>query len=67
MNREQRSTAGSHNSNLTKQSNRIYYQLSLNDVQIHFVDSMAGYERLLDRLFNVHHPDEELTIGFDCR
>ena len=67
MNREQRSIVTAHSSNPAKQSTRIYHQLPLNDVQIHFVDSDSGYERLLDRLFNVHHPDEELTIGFDCR
>lgn len=41
-----------------------YYQLPLKDVKIHFIDSMNGYQRLLDRLFN--NQNEELVLGFDC-
>ncbi len=35
-------------------------------MQIIFIDSMSGYERLLDRLFKVNNEDQELFIGFDC-
>ena len=39
-----------------------YYRVPLDSAQIHFIDSSAGYERLLARLFN----EEQLLIGFDC-
>ncbi|CAF3320514.1 unnamed protein product [Rotaria socialis] len=43
-----------------------YYKMPLEDIQIVFVDSMPGYERLLDRLFNGNNSQEELILGFDC-
>ena len=43
-----------------------YYKLSSQNIPIFFIDSMPGYERLLDRLFNVNNREEELLLGFDC-
>jgi hypothetical protein len=42
-----------------------YYQVPLENDRIVFVDSMSGYERLLDRLFT--NNNEEIFIGFDCK
>ena len=60
-------TTGPVNTISSKKSSTDYYRVPLDDVQIHFIDSPAGYERLLDRLFNVDHDEEELLVGFDCR
>lgn len=43
-----------------------YYKIPSEDIPIIFIDSMSEYDRLLNRLFNVHNEDEELFIGFDC-
>ncbi|CAF5217382.1 unnamed protein product, partial [Rotaria magnacalcarata] len=42
-----------------------YYKIPFEEIQIVFVDSMPGYERLLDRLFNGNNSQEELILGFD--
>ncbi|CAF2406284.1 unnamed protein product [Rotaria sp. Silwood2] len=61
-----RSSTVTRNQDLTQNASIEYYTIPPEDVQIVFIDSMPGYERLLDRLFNVNNPDEDLLLGFDC-
>ncbi len=61
-----RSTAVTHDQNPTQKLSIEFYKIPSKDTQIIFIDSMSGYERLLDRLFKVNNEDQELFIGFDC-
>ncbi len=61
-----RSTAVTHDQNPTQKLSIEFYKIPSKDMQIIFIDSMSGYERLLDRLFKVNNEDQELFIGFDC-
>ncbi|CAF1288717.1 unnamed protein product [Rotaria sordida] len=61
-----RSSTVTRNQNLTQNTSIEYYKIPLEHVQIIFIDSMSGYKRLLDRLFNVNKTEEELLLGFDC-
>ncbi len=61
-----RSTAVTHDQNPTQKLSVDFYKIPSKDMQIIFIDSMSGYERLLDRLFKVNNEDQELFIGFDC-
>jgi hypothetical protein len=49
-----------------KSSTPVHYQISRENIRIHFIDSMPGYQHLLDCLFNTNQSDEQLMIGFDC-
>ncbi|CAF0894095.1 unnamed protein product [Rotaria sp. Silwood1] len=61
-----RSSTVTRNQNLTQNATIEYHTIPLEDVQIIFIDSMSGYEHLLDRLFNANNAEEELLLGFDC-
>ncbi|CAF0981188.1 unnamed protein product [Rotaria sp. Silwood1] len=61
-----RSSTVTRNQNLTQNATIEYHTIPFEDVQIIFIDSMSGYEHLLDRVFNANNAEEELLLGFDC-